>query len=189
MRDSRSMCLRAVRRGEMASAALAEATEELREAATEAPSTPPLPTEPSPQRGLRELMEEQRKSLDGAEIVASRDYLALAKPIASADAHSRPGTAASRCTVSQAADRDATDGQNDGVVTDDKPTDGDAEEANGVIATTAPYSPPRANQHLHVRDTLSLALRVLEVNRRDGNALDETEVQLVEAIAAFARRA
>ena len=47
------------------------------------------------------------------------------------------------------------------------------------------YSPPRSNRHLHIRDALLLALRVLEVNRRDGHSLTRDELELVDAIAVF----
>jgi hypothetical protein len=124
---------------------------------------------------LQELLKQQKESLRDTEIVVASDYLALAKPIKAADgsspsSRSRSGTGASRPATAGA------------------PVALTAVAADGSDVETriGTYNPGSPNRHLHIRDTLVLALRVLEVNKRDGHSLTPAEQQLVNAISAFA---
>ena len=128
-------------------------------------------------------MEGQRGDL-GDKIVSSRDYLELAKPIVAADGgrpQSRPSTAASPTRSAGSPTQSAA--------IEAKPTEVAADADNEAAANegvVAEYRPQPPNRHLHIRDTLLLALRVLEVNKRDGHTLLEEEQALVNSIASFA---
>ena len=125
-------------------------------------------------------MDGQRGAL-GDGIVSSRDYLELAKPIVAADGTtrsvSRPGTAATKAQSVESSANAIADSSSTAVAIVSESTTAD----EGLVAE---YKPQPPNRHLHIRDTLILALRVLEVNKRDGHALTSEEQQLVDSIAA-----
>uniref|UniRef100_A0A7S1MFZ4 Uncharacterized protein n=1 Tax=Neobodo designis TaxID=312471 RepID=A0A7S1MFZ4_NEODS len=139
--------------------------------------------QPAPKPTLRELMEGQRGELGDA-IVSSRDYLELAKPIVAANGDrppSRPSTAASP-TRSVASPSKAAAAADDAATAALVASSTEADDERLV----GEYRPQPPNRHLHTRDTLLLALRVLEVSKRDGFALSPEEQDLVNSIAAFA---
>lgn len=122
---------------------------------------------------LQELVAEQRTSLNGEQLLSASDYLAMAKPIPSGDAspmeRSSPQRAAEMPSKSAA-------------------TDVVPANANSNDELMSVYRPGAPNRHLHIRETLLLALKVLEANQRDGFALLRDEQDLVNSIASFARQ-
>jgi hypothetical protein len=154
---------------------------------------PPRPVSlRAPSGALADLMAQQRESLRSDDIVSPKDYLALAKPIVAADgssptARSRPGSsrAASRPGTASCSVKVRTDATSENDPTNQTSTR-TLVVADDTEVVLQRYDPGRPNRHLHIRDTLTLALKVLEANRREGFTLLEDEQALVDSIAAFA---
>jgi hypothetical protein len=107
---------------------------------------------------LKQMLKSQHATLneDGNTIVGSAAYLESAKPIVAAPVTEAPPQ------IDDVLALPSADGDDD-----------------GILATLSP------SRHLHVTDTLALALRALQTCRTQGHPLDALEQALVDQIAEF----